>query len=204
MLPPAKPSQEELHFLLSVSKSVHLSQLWLRGLRLCPAAHICLPGRACFLGAQGTDSLQAPAAGPSRSAPWPSLLLPGQPQPTEHSLCAGTEHLPLSWLLFPKGLLIGYSFFSSWSLFLPPLALNSCIYSFIPQIFLEAHHPQCPPSTAQCQGCSLPAAPTASYLSAFANPCLPHPNQTQQFHVLWPLHSWAHAFLALGIPSLIP
>ena len=40
-----------------------------------------------------------------------SVLFPGG-QPTEHSVCAPAEHLPLSWLLFPRGSLPGYSFSS--------------------------------------------------------------------------------------------
>lgn len=39
------------------------------------------------------------------------------------------------WLLLPEDRLIGYSFFSPWSLLLPPMALNSCIYSFVQQTY---------------------------------------------------------------------
>lgn len=62
------------------------------------------------------------------------------------------------------------------SLLYSPLVLNSYIYLFIQQIFLENHHPEFPPFTAQCYDCSLFIGP--SWIQLFYHspyPLSPHP-----------------------------
>lgn len=80
------------------------------------------------------------------------------------------------------------------ALLLPPLALNSCIYSFIPQILLEAHHPQ-----LSARAAPSPLHAAASSLSAFAS----HPSQSHTAIPSPVAPSFpAHAFLGLAMPSL--